>query len=46
MNVTAAAKSFNVPRKTLEDRVKGKVKHGTKPGASTVLSATEEKSLV
>ncbi len=29
MNVTAAAKSFNVPRKTLEDRVKGKVKHGT-----------------
>ncbi len=30
----------------MEDRVKGKVKHGTKPGASTVLSATEEESLV
>ena len=36
MNTNAAAKSFGVPRKTLGDRMKGKVRHGTKPGATTV----------
>ena len=37
MNTNAAAKSFSVPRKTLDDRIKGKVRHGTKPGVTTVL---------
>ena len=45
MNTNAAAKSFGVPRKTLDDRMKGKVRHGTKPGATTVLSMAEEESL-
>ena len=30
-----AAAKFNVPRKTLDDRIKGLVKHGTKPGPRT-----------
>ena len=29
MSITAAATHYNVPRKTLDDRVKVKVKHGT-----------------
>ena len=45
MNTNAAAKSFSVPRKTLDDRIKGKVRHGTKPGVTTVLSMAEEKFL-
>ena len=32
MAVSTAAKAFNVPRKTLDDHVKARVKHGTKPG--------------
>ena len=32
MAVSTAAKPFDVPRKRLDDRVKGRVKHGTKPG--------------
>ena len=46
MSVTAAAATFNVPRKTLDDRVKGRVKHGTKPGPSTALTLEEENALV
>ena len=38
--------SNNVPRKTLDDRVKGRVKHGSKPGVSTALTFVQEKSLV
>ena len=45
MSVSAAAKRFDVPRKTLDDRVKGRVRHGTKPGVSTVLSPEEETAL-
>ena len=44
--ISAAAKMFNVPRKTLDDRVKGRVKHGSKPGVSTALTFVQEKSLV
>ena len=46
MTVTAAATTFSVPRKSLDDRVKGLVIHGKKPGVSTVLTAKEEASLV
>ena len=46
MSVTAAAATFNVPRKTLDDRVKGRVKHGTKPGPTTALTLEEENALV
>ena len=33
-------------RKTLDDRVKGRVKHGTKPGPDTVLTEEEEAALM
>ena len=46
MSVTAAAATFDVTRKTLDDRVKGRVKHGTKPGPSTALTLQEENALV
>ena len=45
MSVSRAAAAFSVPRKTLDDRVKGRVEHGTKPGRSTVLTEQEEKAL-
>ena len=41
-SVAPAAVRFKVPRKTLEDRIKGRVKHGTLPGPKTVLTAEEE----
>lgn len=43
-SIALAAKSHNVPRITLQDRMMGKVVHGTKPGASPYLN-TEEKEL-
>ena len=46
LSICAAANQFKVPRKTLDDRIKGKVKHGTKPGPSTILTAEEEDALV
>ena len=46
MTITVAACRFNVPRKALDDRLKGHAVHGVKPGVSTVLSAEEESSLV
>ena len=45
MTVSAAAKRFQIPRKTLDDWVKGRVQHGTNPGASTALTAAEENAL-
>ncbi len=45
-SISAAAKMFNVPRKTLDDRVKGHIKHGSKPGVCTALTFIQEKSLV
>ena len=42
MNISAASKMHKVPRKTLDDRIKGHVKHGHRPGVSTVLKAKEE----
>ena len=46
LTITVAASRFNVPRKTSDDRLKGHVVYGVKPGVSTVLSAEEESSLV
>ena len=45
MTIYSAAAKFSVPRKTLDDRIKGLVKHGSKPGPSTILSAEEEQAL-
>ena len=42
MTVSGASKQFSVPRKILDDRIKGCVKHGCKPGSSTALTAEEE----
>lgn len=42
----AAAKKYDVPRRTLDDRLKGRVQHGTNPGPLTVLTKEEEASLV
>ena len=44
--VSAASKQFHVPRKTLDDRVKGRIQHGTNPGPPTALTAEEERALV
>ena len=44
--IAAAASRFSVPRKTLDDRIKGKVTHGSKPGVSTALTHIEEDALV
>ena len=43
--VSAAAKQFRVPRKTLDDRVKSRVEYGSRPGPSTALMAEEESAL-
>ena len=45
LTVTQAASSYNVPRKTLDDRVKGKVVHGTNPGRDPILTKEEEEYL-
>ena len=45
MTVSAAAKQHLVPRKTLDNWIRGRVKHGTNPGPSTVLTAEEEDAL-
>ena len=45
MTVSGASKQFSVPRKTLDDRIKGRVKHGCKPGPSTALTAEKESAL-
>ena len=44
--IIATATQFSVPRKTLDDRIKGRVTHGSKPGVSTALTSIEEDSLV
>ncbi len=41
MTITSSSRAFSVPRKTWDDRVKGHVTHGKKPGINTVLSAEE-----
>ena len=46
MTIYSAAARFSVPRKTLDDRMKGHVKHGTNPGPCTVLTPEQEEALV
>ena len=45
MPCATAAKKFGVPRKSHENRVKGRVKHGVNPGPATTLTSEEEKAL-
>jgi len=40
--VNEAAKSYNVPPTTLKNRLRGRVKHGTKPGPQSYLTTIEE----
>jgi len=46
LTVSQAASTYHVPRKTLDDRVKGQVVHGTKPRRGTVLTDKERKPCV
>lgn len=46
VTISEAAKKYNVPRKTLDDRIKKRVEHGSRPGPSTVLTKEEEDGLV
>ena len=45
MTVSASSRVFQVPRKTLDDRIRGNVSHGKKPGRTTILTPEEEESL-
>ena len=46
MSITEASRKHQVPRKTLDDRIKKKVVHGTQPGPSTAMTKEEEGALV
>ena len=46
MTITQAAAKYSAHRKTLDDRIKKKVEHGSRPGQSTVLTKEEEDGLV
>ena len=46
MNVSQAAREYSAPRKSLENRIKAKVVHGTLPGPRRVLDDEEEGALV
>ena len=43
--VCGAAKQYHVLRKTLDDRVRGRVQHGMNPGPCTALTVEEESAL-
>ena len=43
--ILRAAKEHGVPRTTLQDRILGKVVHGTKPGPKPYLEPIEESDL-
>ena len=45
MTIYSAVMKFNVPRKILDDRIKGLVRHGTKPGPRTALTPEQEDTL-
>ena len=40
-----AAEKYDVPRKSLENRVKGHVMHGVLSGPATMLTSEEEKAI-
>ncbi|KAJ8381327.1 hypothetical protein SKAU_G00021050 [Synaphobranchus kaupii] len=46
MPVRKAARIHQVPRQTLQDRVSGRVVHGSRSGGPTMLSPEDENSLV
>ena len=46
MTISGAANHFHVPPKTLDDRIKSHVEHGSKPGRNPALSGVEEDALV
>ena len=46
MAIYFAAARFSLPCKTLDDRTKGRVKHGTSPGSVTVLTLEQKEALV
>ena len=43
--IKEAAREFNVPRTTLQDRISGRVVHGVKPGPKPYLNKAEESEL-
>ena len=45
MPVRRASVSFGVPRSTLQDRINGRVIHGTNPGPQPYLAPAEEQEL-
>jgi len=46
MNVSEATREYSVPRKSLENRIKKRVVHGTLPGPRRVLNDEEDQALV
>lgn len=46
MNVSEASREYSVPRKSLENRIKKRVVHGTLPGPRRVLNDEEDQALV
>jgi len=45
-SIKRAAEDHNVPRTTLQDRILGRVKHGSKPGPAPYLNQVEEGDLM
>ena len=45
LTIYSAEAKFKVPHKTLDDRIKGHIRHGTKSGPSIILSEEEESAL-
>ena len=45
-SVNRAAAEHGIPRTTLQDRISGKVQHGTRPGPTPYLNKSEEGNLV
>ena len=35
-SIGGAARQFRVPKRTLDDRIMGRIEHGTRPGAKSV----------
>ena len=46
VSITEASRKHQVPRKILDNQIKNKVVHGTRPGPSTALTEEEEGALV
>jgi len=44
LNIKRAAVEYEVPKSTLQDRILGKVMHGTNPGAKPCLNKLKKKN--